>query len=255
MEEKKERFSDKVIEQIGCYVYRLIDPRDGQTFYVGRGQGNRVYDHVKGALKYSKETFQDDVENGAKDFADEVSDKLAQIKEIIASGLEVIHIIQRYGLTEEEAKEVEAALIDCFPGLTNVQSGYAAERGVCNAKTLQENLSAESFDDDNDIDYCIIKIRQETIDTYGSVYESVRKSWKVNKKKIEKIPYVLAVCNGIVKDVFAVDKWYQDNDNPKRYMFDKKDKVPEEIMNLFKGKMIPEKYREKGAANPVRYKM
>lgn len=252
MDEENDEFSKDVIDQLGCYVYRLIDPRDGQTFYVGRGQGNRVYDHIKGALKHSRETFQDD-ENDASDFSDEVSDKIAQIKEIIGSGLKVIHIIQRYGLDEKEAKEVEAALIDCFPGLTNIQSGYAAERGVSNAKTLQEILSAKPFDENTDIDYCIIKIRQETIDMYGSVYEAVRKSWKVNRRRIEKIPYVLASCNGIVKEVFAVDRWYEDEDAPGRFMFDKKD-TPKEIQKLFKGKLIPEQYRNKGAANPVRYK-
>jgi len=28
------------------YVYRLIDPRSGVTFYVGKGQGNRVFTHI-----------------------------------------------------------------------------------------------------------------------------------------------------------------------------------------------------------------
>ena len=29
------------------YVYRLIDPRTYQTFYVGKGKGDRVFQHVK----------------------------------------------------------------------------------------------------------------------------------------------------------------------------------------------------------------
>ena len=28
-------------------VYRLIDPRNGETFYVGRGKGNRVFSHIR----------------------------------------------------------------------------------------------------------------------------------------------------------------------------------------------------------------
>ena len=39
-------FSPEVIEQLQYYVYRLIDPRDGQTFYVGKGKGNRVFAHA-----------------------------------------------------------------------------------------------------------------------------------------------------------------------------------------------------------------
>ena len=31
------------------YVYRLIDPRNLQTFYVGKGCGDRVYQHAKEA--------------------------------------------------------------------------------------------------------------------------------------------------------------------------------------------------------------
>lgn len=65
---------------------------------------------------------------------DDVSTKIQQIREIKNAGLEVIHIIQRYGLTEKEAFEVEAALIDCFPGLTNIQGGYSSDRGINNAE-------------------------------------------------------------------------------------------------------------------------
>lgn len=32
-----EGFSSDVCSKIGFYVYRLIDPRNGQTFYVGKG--------------------------------------------------------------------------------------------------------------------------------------------------------------------------------------------------------------------------
>ncbi|AHI27618.1 hypothetical protein H845_3717 (plasmid) [Komagataeibacter xylinus E25] len=42
-------FSDDVSEQIGYYVYRLVDPRNGETFYVGKGKGNRVFQHAVGA--------------------------------------------------------------------------------------------------------------------------------------------------------------------------------------------------------------
>ncbi|MCR2307669.1 hypothetical protein NSX65_32680, partial [Salmonella enterica] len=38
-------FPSGVIEHLGWYVYRLIDPRDGSTFYVGKGKGNRVFAH------------------------------------------------------------------------------------------------------------------------------------------------------------------------------------------------------------------
>ena len=85
------------------YVYRLVDPRTLQTFYVGKGCGDRACQHVKNVKSLlSKE---EDLETL----------KEQQIAEILASGKEVIVIIHRHGLTNKEALEVEAALIDSYP--------------------------------------------------------------------------------------------------------------------------------------------
>ena len=239
-------FTSEVIEQLKYYVYRLIDPRNGQTFYVGKGKGNRVYAHINDALKnFDGENYLDTDE-------DEVSAKIQQIRDIKKSGLEVIHVIQRYGLTNKEAFEVEAALIDCYAGLTNIQGGFAPERGVNNAEVLQRELSYETFEDIDDLKYCIIKINDRHLSEHGSVYETVRKHWKVNYNRIIKIPYVLASNNGVVVDVFQADKWYESEDCPGRYMFDGK-QAPEEISALFVNKRLPKHYIKKGLASPVLY--
>ena len=44
-------FSQLTIEKLGYYVYTLTDPFDGFVFYVGKGQGNRVFAHVNDALE------------------------------------------------------------------------------------------------------------------------------------------------------------------------------------------------------------
>lgn len=105
-------FPNSVIEAVGNYVYLLRDPRDDQIFYIGKGVGNRVFCHVK-----------DSLENEI------LSDKLERIRYIHAAGLEVNHLIIRHGLTEEEAFEVEAALIDFvgLQGLTNLVHGQDAD--------------------------------------------------------------------------------------------------------------------------------
>ena len=67
------------------YVYRLVDPRTLHTFYVGKGCGDRMFQHAKGVL--SKIALDED-EN-------EMSLKEKQIAEIISTGKEVISIIHR----------------------------------------------------------------------------------------------------------------------------------------------------------------
>lgn len=100
---KKIHFSETVAARLRHYVYRLIDPRNGITFYVGRGQGNRVFAHAAGQEKPT----------GAED--SEVL-KLKTIRTIKNAGFEVQHVIHRHGMDGDTAKEVEAALIDAYPG-------------------------------------------------------------------------------------------------------------------------------------------
>jgi|GEM_PF-7020802 len=39
MDQPAAAFPPEVIEKLKTYVYRLVDPRDGETFYVGKGRG------------------------------------------------------------------------------------------------------------------------------------------------------------------------------------------------------------------------
>ena len=89
---------DYMNDGVGYYVYRLVDPRTKQTFYVGKGRGNRLFQHVSEAL--------------AKE--DHTTLKLDRIREIKKEGFEVGHVVHRHGLSEKEAFEVEAALIDAY---------------------------------------------------------------------------------------------------------------------------------------------
>ena len=47
---KIDSFPPEVVEKLRSYVYRLIDPRNGETFYVGKGKGNRIFAHIRGEL-------------------------------------------------------------------------------------------------------------------------------------------------------------------------------------------------------------
>ena len=108
------RFSDAVAAKQGHYVYRLIDPRNGMTFYVGRGQGNRVFSHATG-------------QQPRTEAEDDIVLKSKTIRDIKYAGLEVQHVIHRHGMNEQTAREVEAAMINECPGLTNVKEGYESD--------------------------------------------------------------------------------------------------------------------------------
>src|SRR5207249_4268067 len=112
-----DHFPVGVAEQLKNYVYRLIDPRNGETFYVGKGKGNRVFQHALAALAATENSETDDALNL----------KYQRIKNIRAAGLDVAHVIHKHGIESEEiAYAVEAALIDAYPGLDNIVDGHGS---------------------------------------------------------------------------------------------------------------------------------
>ena len=89
---RDDAFPPEVIEQIKTYVYRLIDPRNGETFYVGKGQGDRVFAHIR-------------AEQGRLE-GDELDNKLERVRRIRLAGFEVAHVIHRHGMDDKTAFEV-----------------------------------------------------------------------------------------------------------------------------------------------------
>lgn len=95
-----QRFPEEVCEKLGNYVYRLIDPRNGETFYVGKGKNNRVFDHAEGVPEVA-----------AGDDDQNLGTKLDRIKAIKNAGLTVLHVIHRHEIPDASVFEVEAALM------------------------------------------------------------------------------------------------------------------------------------------------
>ena len=241
------RFPEACFDTLGCYVYRLIDPRNGKTFYIGRGRGNRVFAHVNDELRFTNSVDDNDFTE------DEVSAKIKTIRDIRHAGLKVIHVIHRYGMTDKEAMEVEAALIDDYSiGITNIQSGYDADRGIIETQTLIHKLSADEFVEPDDLDYIIIKTKISTIENSGSLYEATRRAWYLSLNKVQAYPYVLSTINGVVEEVYEVDNWYK-SEEVGRVEFNGH-VAPDHIRNLFIHKKLPGHYREKGMARPALYK-
>lgn len=242
-------FSPEVCAELKYYVYRLVDSRNGQTFYVGKGKNNRVFAHAECALaKYG------DVDYSAED-DDEDNLKYKTIREIKDAGLEVIYIIQKYGLEERDAFVIESALIDAYSierKLTNRIKGFSASEPR-NAITLQRDLAATEYEDSVDNPkYMIIKIKDYWLNQRKDRYECTRSAWKLNPEIAKKYPYVLSVTGGIVREVYKVTEWHYCESRNGRAEFTGVVAEPE-IQKIFKDKKIPAKYRQKGQASPFLY--
>lgn len=237
------KFSQEVCRELGYYVYRLIDPRDGSTFYVGKGKGNRVFDHARMALRFSKKD--------GVDFEDETSAKYKQIREIVAVGLEVLTVIHRHHIKDKEtAYQIEGALIDAYSGLTNIQDGHGnADFGCASAIEVQNRYAAEEAIIQSGR-YIIIKIRKEVIAARGSIYEAARKAWHINAKRAMGRLVIASVC-GMIQGVFSA-RWEKDLDEKGRWCFTGKSVDTAEAHALI-GKRLPKRFIQRGAASPIRY--
>ena len=185
-------FPQEVVEVLRCYVYRLIDPRNGETFYVGRGKEQRVFDHVSGAV--------DKADHDALD------PKLGRIHEIRALDMDVAHIIHRHGMSEAAAKEVEAALIDAYPGLVNRVAGSGSrDRGTRHVDEIVLEYSAEEFV----VEEPLILISIGKLWNERGVYGAVRGVWKLRMERAERYNLVLAHVRGVVRGAYRPTRWLE----------------------------------------------
>lgn len=239
-----EEFDKKTAEEIGYYVYCLIDPRTGKPFYIGKGKGNRVFAHARDALEQTDAT-----------------DKLDAIRDIINSGHRVNYVIVRHGMNEETAFAVETALIDFAGrfelGLTNVVLGHKSSAfGIMTTEEIQRKYQAEPLTSLGD-GCVIININRTYKRAKGakSYYDATKESWVINEKRIPSLKYVLSEFGGFIVEVFEVDEagWYKVKDprGKVRWGFNGK-QAPEEVRNLYLNRKISKK---RGAANPITYKL
>lgn len=240
-------FPPEVAEKLRFYVYRLIDPRNGETFYVGKGQGDRVFQHAAGAAKLG---FQE----GGLDA------KIQRIKEIHSAGLEVGYVLHRHGIEKEDvAFQIEAAVIDAYPGLANRVGGHSNDFGVAHAEQLIAVYGAEQFLPAHEL--LLISIGTSYYEEERTVYDAVRYAWVLDPQKAKRAKFVLAHVRGLVKGAFVATEWLEatpthfpgfPSTDRKRWGF-VGEEAPERIRKQYVGKRVPDKYRTKGAANPVRY--
>lgn len=207
-------FSTSVQEALGHYVYCLVDPRDNKIFYIGKGQGNRVFAHTNDSLNENAESL-----------------KLETIRNIRQLGFDVAHYIIRHRLTEEEAFMLESTLIDflTYPQfnlksvLTNIASGHHQwDEGIKTVDDIQTIYDCQPIEIRDDEGILLVSLNRSYNQAKAdgvyqrlNIFEATRKYWSIGKERPETIKYVLGVYRGIVRSVVRVSgyRWTEEADD------------------------------------------
>ena len=211
-----ERFSEKSLLALGeYYVYGLVDPRNGQFFYIGKGTGNRVFEHERESMTSPESEKL----------------KLRTISEIKSAGMDVIKIIINSDLTESEAFAAEASLINAFNyvgknKLSNIVSGHHSTEALSVETFEHINGAVELTEEDIAHRILVIKINKlyhRNMDR-DVLYDSVRGVWRASKERVKQIEYVFGVYNSLIVAVYKPTKWY--------VCKDAKEKLPRQDIEL-----------------------
>lgn len=252
IQKNKQSFSKATIEKLKYYVYLYADPDTKEVFYVGKGQGNRCFDHLRTA-------------NGDE------SEKSKKIREIRQRNKEPMIDILAWELEENEAFAVERAAIDIFGinDLTNQQRGHhSATRGRISAQLLDKRLSAKEItfdltDELRKLGVLLIRLSHYRQDmTEGELYDLTRSAWKLSENRLNEIKYVFAVVDGIIIETYKVSQWLPDNStwnslkpyaeegSEKRWEF--VGRIDNELHKRYEGLDVSTLFT-KGQQNPLRY--
>jgi uncharacterized protein len=236
------KFAPEMTNILKSYVYIYVDPRNGESFYVGRGKGNRSFAHLNERTKMKK---------------------VARIFEIRKSGAEPRIELLRYGMTIEEASLVEAAAIDLlgFSKLTNaVRGNHRGTFGRISSKDLITMLTARPARIEHEAILVLINRLYRSDMSAGELYEATRGIWKIGSKR-DRVEYAMAVYQVIIREVYRIREWlpagtlkYETRDSTKfkgsgRWEF--KGEVANDVRDQYVGFSV--RHILTKARNPIRY--
>jgi uncharacterized protein len=135
--------------------------------------------------------------------------KVARIAAIRKSGNEPRIDILRYGMTNDEASLVEAAVIDLvgISKLTNlVRGNHNGTLGRITSKELITMLTAKPAKIKHEAILIIVNQLYRSDMTAEELYEATRGIWKIGPRR-DKVEFAMAVYQGIVREVYRINKW------------------------------------------------
>lgn len=193
-------FSQHVSDQIGYYVYLLVDPRtpERRPFYVGKGKGNRAFDHLREAITED----------------DEPPPKYDVIDAIRRSEHEPGVVLAAHRLSEDEAFRLEAVLIQSLRlrELTNRVEGHKFDETMLDAEDISLRYQAQTIEDE-EIGERVLYVslnggREEAYPGIRRDLAELRRrtlgDWRIAKAKAARTELVAGVYAQVVRTLFRV---------------------------------------------------
>lgn len=216
-------FSQATVEAIKSYVYALVDD-ENRIFYIGKGEGNRVFNHVDEVRRLLLNNNQLDEVSAAEDQDDSIdssSPKHQRIASLLKKGFDPIKYIIREGLTPEQALLIEATLISVLDwqlqgGLTNQVSGHGTYHfGLKTVEELEATKGAPFQLDklpglkrlDQIVAINVNRRWPEVVARKSTLLEISKGCWKLSLSRAQECKYAIIHANGIVRGVFEIKKW------------------------------------------------
>lgn len=214
---------------LGHYVYVYVDPETKKPFYIGKGVGSRVLDHLS--------------ETGE-------SAKVKKIQEIRASSrMPEIEILAHNLRDERTAFDVEAAAIDLIgkDNLTNMTRGSRSKDfGRMTLQQVIGHYAAKVVEFEHDV--ILIRINQTFRHNMSAIelYEATRGTWAMGSRR-DKAKYVLPVFQGVTKEVYEITDWHPGGSIP----YETREMLKDDRVE-FTGEIANEDIREKYVNADVR---
>lgn len=214
------------------YVYALCDNnKDDVPFYIGKGEGSRVWQHVAGEAAERNEIEKrfncGEIDNQEeKKLLSETSEKYQKIRDIGNENVKLV--IVKWGLTEKEAFAAESALINLlnFPKktLTNIQNGHASQKekdsqyGSSKAMSIDEfyrenSLPSIPYTEISGLEAKILFVNIHTSYKDGMTDAEIQSvacgRWSLNDKKAGEAEYLFAMNRSVVRGIYKITGVHQ----------------------------------------------